>query len=74
MNIFLKYERLRTHEQDVLRHLYVLQTEVTSLKNPNIKLKQTIDLTDNQKKQFEELKQKSNRLQRERQSKDLFLF
>ncbi len=68
---FSKYERLRIQEQDVLRHMYTLQTELPSLKNSNIKLTETNDLTDNQKNQFEELQRENNRLKQERRSKYL---
>jgi len=68
---FSKYERLRIQEQDVLRHMYTLQTELPSLKNSNTKLTETNDLTDNQKNQFEELQRENNRLKRERRSKYL---
>jgi len=66
---FSKYERLRIQEQDVLRHMYTLQTEHPSLKNSTIKLTETNDLTDNQKNRFEELQRENNRLKRERRSK-----
>jgi len=68
---FSKYERLRIQEQDVLRHMYALQTELPSLKNSNIKLTETNDLSDNQKNQFEELQRENNRLKQERRSKYL---
>ncbi len=68
---FSKYERLRIQEQDVLRHMYTLQTELPSLKNSTIKLRETNDLTDNQKNQFEELQRENSRLKRERRSKYL---
>jgi len=70
----LKYERLQTQERDILRQMYKLQVEPTPIKYPDIKLKETIDLTDNQKEQFEELQRKNLRLERERRSKYLFLF
>jgi FtsZ-binding cell division protein ZapB len=51
--------------------MYTLQTELPSLKNSTIKLRETNDLTDNQKNQFEELQRENSRLKRERRSKYL---
>ncbi len=49
--------------------MYNLQIEPSLNKYPKIDLKQTVDLTDNQKSQFEELQRRNNRLERERRSK-----
>jgi hypothetical protein len=54
--------------------MYKLQVEPIPIKYPDKKLKETIDLTDNQKGQFEELQRKNLRLERERRSKYLFVF
>jgi len=70
-NIFLlKYERLQNQERDVLREMYNLQTEPIY---PATNIKPTINLTDIQKNQFEELQRKNLRLERERRSKNLYL-
>jgi hypothetical protein len=51
--------------------MYNLQIEPTATKYPNIKLKEMIDLNDNQKSQLEELQRKNLRLERERRGTDL---
>jgi len=64
---------LQAQERNVLREMYNIQVEPTSTNYPYTKLKPTVDLTDNQKDQLEELQRKNLRLEQERRSK-YFLF
>ncbi|CAF3829025.1 unnamed protein product [Adineta steineri] len=64
--IYHEYERLRVKEQDLLRHLYILQTKQSSINDFNTKGKQTNDSIDIPIYQFEELQRRNHRLEKER--------
>ncbi len=70
--LFFKYERLQKQERDVLQQMYSIQVEPT-VTYPSTKVKPTINLTDQQKDQFEDLQRKNLRLERERQGKSFLL-
>jgi hypothetical protein len=70
--LFFKYERLQKQERDVLQQMYTIQVEPT-VTYPSTKVKPTINLTDQQKDQFEDLQRKNLRLERERQGKSFLL-
>lgn len=59
---------MQRQERDILRQMYNIQIEPTST-YMNSRLKSTIDLSDRQRDQLEELQRKNFRLERERRSK-----